>query len=79
MHVSAKAGRVTYDQLSQMPISGATLNVICPTCGAAFDVELEDAEPRETPHQLLHRRVSYRCPACEHLGEVQVHLEEHSS
>jgi uncharacterized Zn finger protein len=58
-----------------MPISGATISVICPTCGAAQDVELAAERPTETPHHLLHKTVPYRCPSCGHLGQVKVDLE----
>jgi hypothetical protein len=66
---------VTYDQSTQMPISGVTINMICPSCGASFDVRLGDAEPREDPQLLLQQAVPYRCPGCEHLGEVQLELQ----
>ncbi len=58
-----------------MPIVGATINMTCPTCGAAFDVQLEDVEPKETPYPQIHKTISYRCHACEHLGEVQVEIQ----
>ena len=58
-----------------MPISGATINMICPTCGAAFDVHLDDTKPTQTPQDVIHTTASFRCPACEHLGEVRLEME----
>jgi DNA-directed RNA polymerase subunit RPC12/RpoP len=58
-----------------MPISGATINVICPTCGSAFDVQLDDAAaPIEIPRTVIQKTVSYRCPGCNHLGVVKAEL-----
>jgi transcription elongation factor Elf1 len=58
-----------------MPISGATINVICPACGAAFDVQLNDAAaPIEIPKLRVEKAVPYRCPGCNHLGDVKAEL-----
>jgi len=57
-----------------MPIAGITIHLICPMCGVAIDAGQEDSDvPRETPNPLLKKTVAYRCPACDHLG--QVHIE----
>ncbi len=49
--------------------------MICLTCGAAFDVHVDDTEPRQTPQEVIHTTVSFRCPACEHLGVVHLEME----
>ena len=58
-----------------MPLVGATITVNCPTCGAAFDVHLEDTKPRQSPSTALDTRVPFRCPECEHLGEMHLEME----
>ncbi len=58
-----------------MPISGATINVICPACGEAFDVQLNRSEaPMEIPKLRVRKSVPYRCPGCNHLGAVEADL-----
>lgn len=66
---------MTYDRSPQMSIAGATINLNCPTCGAVFDVHLNDTEPRQTARTVLDTWISFRCPACEHLGEVHLEME----
>lgn len=61
-----------------MPVSGVTIHIVCPDCGAAVDVLVEGAEPGHVPplgDPLLAKTVPYRCHDCEHLGEVHVEVQ----
>lgn len=65
-----------YDiESTRMPIVGATITLNCPTCGAAFDVHLDNAESRQSLRTELDTRVPFRCPECEHLGEMHLEIE----
>lgn len=67
--------RMTYDSSLRMPISGATINLICPTCGACIDLELEQTQPKETPQPQLTKTIPYRCTVCDHLGAAHVTVQ----
>jgi DNA-directed RNA polymerase subunit RPC12/RpoP len=57
-----------------MPISSATITLICPTCSSLFPVNVEVEENDLPPlgSTLLQTTASYRCPDCEHLGELRI-------